>query len=89
MEPTQEKIIKKESKPKELTGIVVSIKMKDTIIVEVNQFKKAPKYGKFVKRSKRFKVHDEGNKKVLGEKVTIQECRPISKHKHFRVVSSQ
>lgn len=80
-------VTEKQSKPKELTGIVVSTKMKDTIVVEVDQFKKAPKYGKFIKRSKRFLVHDEGNKRILGEKVIIQECRPISKNKHFRVLS--
>ncbi|MEO8637545.1 MAG: 30S ribosomal protein S17 [Candidatus Taylorbacteria bacterium] len=81
---TKEKETK--SKPKQLTGLVVSTKMKDTIAVRVEQFKKAPKYGKFIKRSKKFLAHDPGNTKKEGEKVTIVECRPLSKNKHFRVI---
>lgn len=73
---------------KTLVGIVVSDKMKDTVVVEVSRFVKHPKYGKFVSRDKKFKAHDKGNTKKMGDRVTIIECAPISKDKHFRVVAS-
>lgn len=76
----------KEIKGKVLSGTVVSTKMKDTVVVEVLRYVKHPKYDKFVKMRKRFKAHDAGNKKVLGERVDIREMRPISKDKHFVVV---
>ena len=69
-----------------LSGIVVSDKMKDTIVVEVERFIKIPKYEKYVKRSKRYHAHDAGNTKKIGDKVEIKECRPMSKLKHFKVV---
>lgn len=69
-----------------LRGIVVSIKMKDTIVVRVNRFVKVPKYERFMKISKKYKVHDVGNTKKEGETVSIIECAPISKDKHFRVI---
>ena len=68
---------------KKLTGTVVSNKMKDTIVVLVERYEKHPKYGKFLKKSKKFKAHDAGNTKQMGEKVTIVEVKPISKDKHF------
>ena len=71
---------------KKLSGIVVSNKMKDTIVVAVSSYKKHPKYAKFVKSRKKFKAHDAGNTKQIGDKVTIQETRPISKDKHFTLV---
>lgn len=70
-----------------LTGIVVSDKMKDTVVVLVNRFVKHPKYGKFMQISKRFKAHDAGNAHKVGDKVEIKETRPISKDKHFVVVT--
>lgn len=76
---------KAESNPKRLSGIVVSDKMKDTIVVKVERFIKNAKYQKFVKISKRYKAHDAGNTKKVGEKVEIVECRPLSKDKHFKV----
>jgi small subunit ribosomal protein S17 len=69
-----------------LSGIVVSTKMKDTIVVRVNRFVKVPKYERFMKISKKYKAHDAGNTKKEGETVTIVECAPISKDKHFRVI---
>jgi small subunit ribosomal protein S17 len=69
-----------------LTGIVTSTKMKDTIVVRVNRFVKVPKYERFMKISKKYKAHDAGNTKKEGETVTIVECAPISKDKHFRVI---
>ena len=84
------KTIKKENtemkKGKKLSGVVVSDKMKDTIVVKVNNFVKHPKYGKYILRSKRYKAHDVGNTKKVGEKVEIVECSPISKDKHFMIV---
>lgn len=71
---------------KTLTGSVVSTKMKDTVVVKVDRFVKHPKYGKYFSISKKFKAHDAGNTKVMGDKVTIEECAPISKDKHFKVI---
>lgn len=76
----------KVTKAKVLKGTVVSTKMKDTVVVLVERFEKHPKYEKFIKRSKKFKAHDAGNTKVMGEKVEIRESKPISKDKHFVVV---
>lgn len=76
----------KSVKQKVFSGTVVSTKMKDTIVVLVERYVKHPKYDKFIKRSKRFKAHDAGNTKQMGEKVEIRETKPISKDKHFVVV---
>lgn len=73
------------AKGKTLTGVVVSDKMKDTIVVAVSRFVKHPKYHKFVKRVKRYHAHDPGNTKKEGDTVDIVECRPISKTKHFKL----
>ncbi len=74
-----------EVKGKRLTGVVISSKMKDTIVVSVSRYVKHPKYKKFIKRSKKFHVHDPGNTTEVGTKVTIREVRPISKTKNFVV----
>jgi small subunit ribosomal protein S17 len=71
---------------KKLTGTVVSNKMKDTIVVLVERYVKHPKYQKFIKSSKKFKAHDAGNTKAIGDKVEIVETKPISKDKHFQIV---
>ncbi len=71
---------------KTFKGMVVSDKMKDTIVVEVGRYVKHPKYQKFIKRSKRIKAHDAGNTKKIGETVTIVEVKPISKTKTFKVI---
>lgn len=68
-----------------LEGVVVSAKMQKTVVVEVNRYVKHPKYGKFMRRSKRYLAHDEAGHKE-GDKVVIKETRPLSKKKHFRVV---
>lgn len=70
-----------------LSGIVVSDKMKDTVVVLVERYVKNPKYQKFVTLRKRYKVHDAGNTKKVGEKVQIESCRPISKHKSFKILA--
>ncbi len=70
---------------KKLKGVVVSDKMKNTIVVLVERYKKHPLYGKYMKISKRYKAHDEKNEYKVGDKVFIEECKPISKDKHFKV----
>ncbi len=72
---------------KTLQGVVVSDKMTDTIVVEVSRYIKHPKYGKFQKKSKKYKAHDAGNTAAIGDKVTIIEVKPISKDKRFRLTS--
>ncbi|MCX6751449.1 MAG: 30S ribosomal protein S17 [Candidatus Nomurabacteria bacterium] len=69
-----------------LSGVVVSDKMDKTVVVSVSRFVKHPKYGKFYKINKKYKVHDEENKYKTGDKVEITETRPISKDKRFKVV---
>jgi small subunit ribosomal protein S17 len=71
---------------KTLHGKVVSDKMKDTAVVLVESFHKHPKYGKYVSSQKKFKVHDPGNSVHVGNKVSIVECAPISKDKHFKLL---
>ena len=68
------------------SGEVVSDKMDKTITVAVNTMKKHPLYGKRVKYTKKFKVHDEKNEAREGDTVTIMETRPLSKTKRFRLV---
>ena len=70
-----------------LKGTVVSDKMTDTIVVRVERFIKVPKYQKYVTLSKRYKAHDAGNTKKIGDTVQIEECRPMSKDKRFKVIS--
>ena len=78
---------KEEKKNKRvLTGTVVSVAMQDTVVVKVDRYVKSPKYQKFLKKSKKYKAHDKGNTKSLGEKVQIVECKPISKTKRFKVI---
>ncbi|OGD68406.1 30S ribosomal protein S17 [Candidatus Campbellbacteria bacterium RIFCSPHIGHO2_12_FULL_35_10] len=83
-----EKNIKTEKNGKVLSGIVVSDKMKDTIVVKVQRFVKHPKYEKYIKVDKKLKAHDAGNTAKIGDKVEIIETRPISKDKSFRLVKS-
>lgn len=75
------------TKAKVLSGVVVSDKMQDTIVVQVESFEKHPKYGKYIRRQKKFKAHDAGNTAKMGDKVDIVETKPISKDKHFRLVT--
>lgn len=77
---------KKQTHHKVLKGVVVSDKMQKTVVVEVNRFVKHPKYGKYMKQSKKYKAHDEENVYKVGDKVSIEETRPISKDKTFKVV---
>ncbi|NLX69659.1 MAG: 30S ribosomal protein S17 [Clostridiales bacterium] len=67
-------------------GTVVSDKMDKTVVVAVETLVKHKLYGKFVKRTKKFKAHDENNECRIGDKVRIMETRPLSKDKRWRVV---
>ena len=78
--------VQQNKKQKTLTGVVVSDKMTDTVVVEVSRYVKDPKYGKYVTLKKKIKAHDAGNTKKIGEKVTIAEVAPISKDKSFKVI---
>ena len=71
----------------QLSGIVASDKMKDTIVVTVERYVKHPKYHKFMKKTLRLKAHDAGNTKKIGDKVIIESCRPMSRDKAFKVIS--
>jgi len=64
-----------------LQGIVVSDKMQKTVVVKVERVKEHPKYKKRYKVHKKYKAHDEKEKCKVGDKVVIEECRPISKEK--------
>ena len=72
-----------ERKSKELVGKVVSSVNNKTITVLVETYKKDPLYGKRVKSSKKYAVHDESNKAKVGDTVRIVETKPISKTKYF------
>ena len=71
------------SNGKLLVGIVVKSAMKDTVTVSVDRYVKHPKYKKYITRSKKYLVHNPGNTVQVGDKVSIQETKPISKRKHF------
>ena len=72
---------------KQLKGIIVSDKMDKTVVVRVERVVEDPKYKKRYKVHKRYKAHDENGEFKMGEEVIIQECRPISKDKNWRVIS--
>ena len=67
-------------------GKVVSDKMDKTVVVSIQDNVKHPLYKKIIKRSVKFKAHDEKNECGIGDRVMIMETRPISKHKKWRVV---
>lgn len=71
---------------KERIGVVTSNKMEKTIVVSVERRVKHPKYGKFVKRTKKFYAHDEKSECGIGDTVRIMETRPLSKLKNWRLV---
>jgi len=75
-----------EKRTQELVGKVVSDKCDKTITVIVETYKKDRLYGKRVKYSKKYAVHDEKNEAKVGDTVRIAEVRPLSKTKHFRLV---
>jgi small subunit ribosomal protein S17 len=66
-------------------GIVISDKMNATLVVAVNERVSHPRYGKTVQRTKKLYVHDEKNEAKIGDKVRVQETRPLSKLKRWRL----
>lgn len=68
-------------------GIVVSDKMNKTVVVAVESLVKHPIYGRRMRRTKRYKAHDEDNRCRIGDRVRIEETRPLSKDKNWRVVA--
>ena len=71
---------------KTLTGKVVSNKMQKTIRVAVERYVPHPTYGKYQRRTTNFIAHDENNESKEGDVVAIEECRPLSRHKSWRLV---
>lgn len=83
---TEQKNTQTTRKGKVLSGVVVSNKMQDTAVVEVQRFHKHPKYQKYIKTRKKYKIHDAGNTANIGDKVKIIETKPISKDKRFKLL---
>ncbi len=73
---------------KVIQGIVTSNSMDKTIVVKVSRRLRHPLYGKFIKKSKNFKAHDEDNSCNVGDEVRIIESRPISKDKRWRLLET-
>jgi len=76
-----------EGKGRVLQGTVVASKMQDTCTVAVERYVKHPKYKKFMRKTKKYLVHDAGNTAAVGTKVEIMETRPLSKRKRFALVT--
>ena len=72
---------------RKLKGVIVSDKMNKTVVVAVNRYKKHPKYKKYFKITKRFKVHNDKGEFHTGDKVLIEESRPLSKEKRWVIFS--
>ena len=72
---------------RKIEGEVVSDKMDKTVVVNVTSIKIHPKYKKRYKSSKKYKAHDEKNEYKVGDVVVIEECRPLSKDKRWRVIN--
>ncbi|MDI6870758.1 MAG: 30S ribosomal protein S17 [Bacillota bacterium] len=71
---------------KERVGVVVSDKMDKTVVVAVEDLVRHPLYGRTMKRTVKFKAHDEKNEAGVGDRVRLMETRPLSKEKRWRVV---
>ena len=70
-----------------LTGKVVSTKMDKTIAVSVERLVKHPTYGKYIRRTTKLLAHDEKGESHEGDTVTITPCRPLSRHKSWRLLA--
>ena len=76
----------KDIKHRKLTGTVISDKMQKTRVIAVERLKKHPKYVTYYRVTSHFKAHDENNEYKTGDKVVIEETRPISKDKRWKIV---
>ena len=79
-----EAVVRNERKVR--VGVVVSDKMDKTVVVAVHDKIKHPIYKKTMNKTKKYKVHDENNEAGVGDRVEIEETRPLSKNKYFRLV---
>ncbi len=76
-----------EKKARMMQGTVVSNGMKDSVVVKIERFIKHPKYKKFIRKSTKVMAHDADNVCMVGDTVSIQECKPISKNKSWMLVN--
>lgn len=83
-----EKLTKKVRHRKTRIGVVVSDKMDKTVVVELTRRLKHSMYGKFLRQKLRYKAHDEKNESKVGDQVLLEETRPMSRHKRWRVKST-
>ena len=84
MKQENEKLEKRNTR--KIIGKVVSNKMDKTVSVAIERLIKHPVYGKYIRRTSKVLAHDENNSCNEGDRVAISECRPISKHKSWKVV---
>lgn len=77
----------KEVKKRKIEGVIVSDKMQKTRVVLIQYEKKHPKYLRYYKVTQRFKAHDENNEYKTGDKVVIEQTRPLSKEKRWKIIS--
>jgi len=85
--PAAAKSAPEEKRPRTLTGKVVSTKMQKTIAVEIERLIKHPQYGKYIRRTTKLLAHDEKGESHEGDTVLITPCRPLSRHKSWRLLS--
>ena len=76
-------------KKRRLKGVVVSDKMDKTRVVRIDVLKKHSRYHKYFTVSKKLKVHDKENKYKIGDRVVIEECRPLSKDKRWIIIDNK
>ncbi len=74
------------NKKNKMQGVITSDKMDKTVVVRVERVKEHPRYKKRIKVHKKYKAHDENNEYKTGEEVIIEDTRPISKDKKWRVI---
>ncbi|MBN2097464.1 MAG: 30S ribosomal protein S17 [Candidatus Omnitrophica bacterium] len=79
-------MLKRQNNRKTREGVVISDKMDKTIVVSVERLTKHPRYTRTIKKTAKFKVHDQENQAKAGDKVRIIETRPLSKEKRWRLV---
>ena len=72
--------------PRQMVGVVISDRMTKTVVVRITRSVRHPVYPRVIRRSKKFKVHDPTSQAHTGDEVRIEECRPLSKEKRWRLV---
>jgi small subunit ribosomal protein S17 len=85
--PTNQTTEKRSIRRQTFVGTVVSDKMKDTAVVVIGRYEKHAKYGKYMTKRTKLMAHDPGNTKKIGDKATVEACRPLSKKKSFKVIA--